>query len=85
MNIIQKYPLKLVDHQEIEVYSGAQIIYAGLDDCKTPCIWAIVNTDFMKHKIPIWIVESGKSVPKMGFSGYLGAFAKEYNMWFIFG
>jgi hypothetical protein len=83
MKTIYKYPIQIIDRQEIEIHSGAEIIKAGLDPKGNFCIWAIVSTESMTHKKPIWVVGTGNPFPR-GATKHIDSFNVGPFVWHIF-
>lgn len=61
MNIIYKYPLKLVDTQIFELPMGADILTVQNQN-DVICLWALVNTKRPKIKRKIQIIGTGNKI-----------------------
>jgi len=65
MRSIWKFPLAIVDFQEIEMPQGAKPLLVAVQPSVanrglgTLCIWAEVDTDVPKIKRGVWIVGTG--------------------------
>ena len=58
MITIYKYPLKLTEEQEVEMYDYAEVLSAH-KQYQNICIWAKVNTDNWKSKRKFYIRGTG--------------------------
>lgn len=72
MKTIWKYPLKMIDVQEIEMPEGARILCVQVQH-GIPCLWAQVESDHKNEKRKIAIAGSGYPAPEPR-DDYVGTF-----------
>lgn len=61
MTTIYKYPLDLIELNEIDMPEQAEILSIQLQN-GVPCIWAMVSPDFPKEKRAIRMIGTGHEV-----------------------
>ncbi len=83
MRTVWKFPIEITDVQEIEIPKGAKIIFVGAQRGFYPCIWAEVDSDNKKEKIPIYVVGTGNPIPKKAVT-HIGSFFQESFVWHIY-
>lgn len=70
---IFKYPLKIVDEQEIYIHEHAKILTIQVQD-NIPCIWARINPNGSLIKRKIAIHGTGHECPYYRDDQYIGTF-----------
>jgi hypothetical protein len=58
---VWKYPLSIVDMNELKVPHGAQFLHVGVDPAGDLCLWARVNTS--SPEIPARVYVVGTAYP----------------------
>lgn len=71
MQKIYKYPLLIVDEQEVEMPMGSGIMSVQMQNGQ-PCLWALVDTDNTPEKRKIFIRGTGH--PADGMGRYISTF-----------
>lgn len=82
---IRKYPLMMVDSQEVEMPAGSEILHVGVQK-GTPTVWAIVDpeeTTFAEKRI-IEIYGTGHRIEDTEHSVYLGTVMDGPFVWHVF-
>lgn len=81
MITIYKYPIQIVDRQNIELPVSASILHAGLDPQGVSCLWCSLNTeDTNKNVVTIIIVGTGHELPPDA-KHYIASFIDGAYVW----
>jgi hypothetical protein len=75
MITIYKYPIGIVDEQQVRMPCGASIIHVGLDPQGDPCLWAQVDTQQALEHVTIFVVGTGEPFPEDS-EMHLGSFVQ---------
>lgn len=74
MKTIWKYPLELIEEQEINAPVGAQILTVQAQN-EQPCLWALVDDDdTARHRLYIRIHGTGHGIPNPDKMEYISTF-----------
>lgn len=86
MKTIYKYPVKIVDEQQILIPEGSNIISVALDPNGSLCIWAEVDTKVHSFEtITIHIVGTGNPILEwIQFADYVGSVTQNPFVWHIY-
>lgn len=76
MKTIYKYPLEIIDYQSIEIPLGSEILTVQIQN-EIPCIWAIVNPDFIKIKYTFRIFGTGNPIEDDFKGSYIGTYQSQ--------
>jgi len=82
LNTIWKYPLRLIDRQNLSMPVGASIVSAGRDPIGAMCIWALVDHGADKRDVEIMIVGTGNALPHVG--DFIGTVTMDGFVWHVF-
>jgi len=83
MKTIYKYPIAIIEEQEITMPQGAEVIHAGLDPQGNPCVWALVDT--RNEPEPVSIVVYGTGNPVSYYPNeHVGSFNHGPFVWHVF-
>jgi len=63
MKTIWKYPLEIINKQEIIIQKGYTPIHIGFDGDSQLCLWAIVDDNAKKTKCIIYVIATGHEAP----------------------
>lgn len=85
MSKIYKYPIEIIDHQQITVMAKLrQIIHVGLDPNEQPCIWAVIDSGYKSvNVIDVYVVGTGNPIPDASVS-HLGSFNQGPFVWHVY-
>lgn len=83
MITIFKYPLEIVDQQQIATHEDHEILHVGLDAGNIPCVWIQVDTSRPPESFELSIVGTGRPVPK-GAAHYVGTFLHGPFVWHVY-
>lgn len=84
MTTIWKYPLKLQDHQSVDMPLGAEILTVQFQD-GIPCLWAKVDSMMHNKKLrSIALVGTGHPVSEDGGCRYIGTCQQGPFVWHWF-
>lgn len=70
---IWKYPLKVVDVQQIKIKGWAEVLCVQTQN-NTPCLWAEVDTEEEDVTVTVEIFGTGHNVPENANRSYIGTF-----------
>lgn len=83
MRTIWKFPLSIVDYQQIGPPRDAIPRHVGLDPAGKPCIWFEVDTDEPPATAEVYVVGTGNPIPPEA-KKYLGSFNQDRFVWHVF-
>lgn len=81
--VVWKFPLKLVEVQEIDVPEGAVALALQLQDDR-PCLWAGCDPSQPLEKRRVLLAGTGVSHPHLATAGYLGTVQVNGYVWHFF-
>lgn len=85
MNTIYKYPLAVLDEQEVSMPGSAVVLCVQIQAGHGPCLWARVNTEFSLEKRTFLIVGTGNPFPESKRPPvYIGTVQQGPFVWHVF-
>jgi len=82
MRTIFKYPLKLIDVQELQTHESTQVMSVQMQE-GVICLWAAVDPTLPKCKMFISIVGTGNAAPQTEQWNYVGTVQQEGFVWHV--
>jgi hypothetical protein len=85
LKVIWKYPLDVVDEQDIFMPGGAKPLCVQLQHGK-PCLWALVDPSRAEVARTVFIFGTGNPAPVAGVTNYVGTFQQADGrlVWHVF-
>lgn len=83
MKTIYKYPLALIDDQEIMMPGKPTLFKVGLDPAGELCVWALVEPTHVQKPQRFFVVGTGHSVPCAAYI-WVGTVQQGSFMWHVF-
>ena len=83
MKTIWKFPLRLTNHQLIDMPVHAQILSAQVQD-GVMTLWAVVNPDSPKMPHTIAIYGTGNYITDENLGTFIGTLQVDWMVWHIF-
>lgn len=81
--VVWKFPLQLVETQEIEVPEGALALHLALQG-RTPTLWAGCDPSQPREKRRVILAGTGLTNPRLATAGYLGTVQLDGYVWHYF-
>jgi hypothetical protein len=83
MDTIYKYPLRIIDAQEVEMPRGAKILSAQMQE-EFLCLWALVEITKEKETRTIVIHGTGHPVYNVSDKKFIGTVQQGPLVWHVF-
>ena len=83
---IFKYPIEIVDYQQLTIKGLIKTLHAGLDPNGSPCLWCLVNVDDPdSYKLDVHVIGTGNLLPEdEGLIQHQGSFIQSPFVWHVF-
>jgi hypothetical protein len=82
MKTVWKFPLRIADHQVVEMPAGAHVVHVGLDPGGQPSIWATVDTTKAIIGHAMFVIGTGQQIPD-GDNRHIGSFVDGSFVWHV--
>lgn len=82
MHTVWKFPIQILDVQDVMMPPHAEIIHAGLDPQGQPCVWARVKPTDVKVERGVYLTGTGTPIPD-GDNRHVGSFTHGPFVWHV--